>query len=424
MESKNVKVIDEHGIDRDANIICAFDLDGSDYVTYWIERDTENDNIFVSKLIKNIDGTSNMLNIDDMSEKDNISQIVRELVKYAVGDEADKLVDATLTLPSGKSIKISSVLFNKEQNINVQRTYITTVKKSVTKVSEEFYNIKIAEEVKEPVAEVVTPVVEPIAQTVEPVLASVPSEVVPVEANDSVVSVPTPVETVEETVVPEVTPVVEPVKVESVVAPGVEEPIVEPTVVPTVSPVLPVKPVSELQTEIKEPVAEVVAPVVEPILPEPTPLVEDAKTANSESVEEVKEVKAEPVVLNNATNESPAPVVMDEAPKSLEESNKLIFDGSKETNFNKALEETTVENQVPVSNIEPIREFGIDDSKSITPEIAPMIQPEPVAKEDTKVLTKKMGFANNKFFMVIAIAFFMASCVFLGYEVFQFFQLR
>ena len=34
----------------------------------------------------------------------------------------------------------------------------------------------------------------------------------------------------------------------------------------------------------------------------------------------------------------------------------------------------------------------------------------------------KSGFANNKFFMVIAIMFFVASCVFLGYEVFNYFQ--
>ena len=40
-----------------------------------------------------------------------------------------------------------------------------------------------------------------------------------------------------------------------------------------------------------------------------------------------------------------------------------------------------------------------------------------------KKLTKKAGFANSKFFMLVAIAFFLASCIFLGYEVFNYFQL-
>ena len=46
MNSKNIKVVDEHNIDRSANILFAFELDGSGYVSYSIERDAENNNIF------------------------------------------------------------------------------------------------------------------------------------------------------------------------------------------------------------------------------------------------------------------------------------------------------------------------------------------------------------------------------------------
>ena len=42
MKNKNVKVIDEHGIDRKASVVFSVDVDGSDYVVYWIERDTDN----------------------------------------------------------------------------------------------------------------------------------------------------------------------------------------------------------------------------------------------------------------------------------------------------------------------------------------------------------------------------------------------
>jgi len=58
MNYRNIKVVDEHSIDRNANIMFAFDLEGSEYVTYWIERDEDNGNIFVSKVIKNLDGHS------------------------------------------------------------------------------------------------------------------------------------------------------------------------------------------------------------------------------------------------------------------------------------------------------------------------------------------------------------------------------
>ena len=56
--------------------------------------------------------------------------------------------------------------------------------------------------------------------------------------------------------------------------------------------------------------------------------------------------------------------------------------------------------------------------------VVPPVQQPAVVQSDPKVLTKKAGFANSKFFMVVAIAFFVASCVFLGYEVFQYFQIK
>lgn len=147
MESKNIKVIDEHGIDRNANIIFSMDVDGSDYAVYWIERDSENDNIFVSKLIKNFDNTSNMINIEDTMEKGKIVEIVKELIKYSIDNENDKLSTNSVVLPSGKTVGFSSVIINKEQNINVQKTYITTVKKSVVKVTSEYYDVKVSEPV-------------------------------------------------------------------------------------------------------------------------------------------------------------------------------------------------------------------------------------------------------------------------------------
>ena len=87
MESRKVKVIDEHGIDREANIICKFTIDEKDYVLYSIERDSENDNLFVSKLVNNNDGTSSMVNIDDSMEKNRINEVIKELITYSINSE-------------------------------------------------------------------------------------------------------------------------------------------------------------------------------------------------------------------------------------------------------------------------------------------------------------------------------------------------
>lgn len=365
MKNKNVKVIDEHGIDRKASVVFSVDVDGSDYVVYWIERDTDNDNIFVSKLIKNIDGTSNMMNIEDSMEKGKISDIVKELIKYSIDNESNKLTNKTVSLPSGKIVNISSVLINKEQNINVQKTYITTVKKAVTKVSEEYFDYKEEE---------------------------------PVVNND-----------------PQIFPVVDSV---------MEEKPVEPAIFPN-------DPVSVTNDNLISPEPVVpeapVAPVVPDILPtEPVNLINPSLDINSSSL---NNVQSDPVVTENVTPSNSEPQIKESfinfstpissnPEPSLNSGNSLIFDASKESNLNEALGEVSSSSSIPVSNVQPIREFGVDDVKP-----AETVQPvQALNSTENNQAGSKLGFANNKFFMVIAIMFFVASCVFLGYEVFNYFQ--
>jgi len=383
MESKNIKVIDEHGIDRDANLILSMDVDGSDYAIYWIERDSENDNIFVSKLIKNLDNTSNMINIEDSMEKSKIVEIVKELIKYSIDNENDKLSANSVVLPSGKTVDFSSVIINKEQNINVQKTYITTVKKSVVKVTSEYYDVKVSDSVVGEIAPEIFPVT---GQT----------EVLPSESE-----------------VQPVIPVVEPTPIE---IPKVVEPVVVPVitegvsslstskVTESVSPVEPVVP-SNIQ-QVVEPTAEIVASeitmgatenqeVIQPVVQPPLP----------------SQVVAEPVI-----SEMPQPVV--ETPE-----NALVFDASKEINLNSALGEVSQESTIPVENVSSIREFG-DETPKVEPTVVStteVVNNTSVAQPETR---SKAGFAHNKFFMVVAIAFFLASCIFLGYEVFNYFQIK
>ena len=167
MKSKNVKVVDQNNIDRDATVMFAVDLEGSEYVVYWIERDDDENNVFVSKVLKNTDGTSNLLDIESPEEKAKVSEVAKAFITKSVKDEADKLAGTSVTLDNGRVINLVNVSFNKEQRFNVQKAYITTVKKEVTRVTEKYYDVMLEEPVK--VVEEVFPTVAPVA--LEPVVA-------------------------------------------------------------------------------------------------------------------------------------------------------------------------------------------------------------------------------------------------------------
>ena len=380
MKNRNVKVIDEHNIDRNANVMFALELDGSEYAVYWIERDQDSNNVFVSKILKNIDGTYNMLNIDDADKKKDVAEIVKVLITNAVSDQNDKMSGITTTLSNGKVVKFTDVSFNKEQNINVSKTYITTVKKEVTKVAENYYDVIVEETKVANVLPSVSPVVEPVVEVFPEIVAPVVETPV---ATPEVVVAPTPVVVAPEQIV--VTPAVDPVTVQvpiaqpaSVVTPSsVVQPtpvmvVPEPVVVPTSAPIT--------ETVVASPQVNVVTPAPEPAVVIPTP------------------VTAEPVVTTNQA---------------------LVFNAAGETNLNAALGEVANSTTIPVENIQSVREFGVDTPTAqpavSQPAVAPAPQPTVVA--DNNVNTGKAGFANSKFFMVVAIAFFLASCIFLGYEV-------
>ena len=101
----------------------------------------------------------------------------------------------------------------------------------------------------------------------------------------------------------------------------------------------------------------------------------------------------------------------------------LVFDASKEVNLNEALGEVSSDKVVGANDISSIREFGQDAPVvNNTPQIVPNSSNE-MTNSDVKVLSrKKAGFADKKFFVVIAILFFVSACVFMGYEAFRYFQ--
>ena len=340
MESRNVKIIDEHGIDRDARILCGLKIENVNYVLYAIERDSENDNLFVSKIINNFDGTSNMINIEDSLEKNRINSIVKELVTYAINNEADKTT-GTVKLSNGSDVEINSVLFNKEQNINVTKTYITTVKKSVTKVSETFYEL--------PMKEVTT-------NTESTFFDTVKDDIFETQKNES------------DPVMPSVS---------------------EPTVVEPISVVPPVLPEVNLTTPVVDTPAE--TPVVEPT-PVVSPVVDNSINTSSTPVD-VTPV-ASPSIPESAPVATPifdtTSAIPGGASVSTPDSNNLVFDGSKETNLNEALGEVSSANTVPVGDVNPLREFGQSDNQ--VSEVAPALNNDAVVQP----ATSNGGFAKRR----------------------------
>ena len=320
-----------------------------------------------------------MVNIEDSMEKNAISDIAKQVITFSVNNESDKTT-GNVKLANGKEVTIGTALFNKEQSINVTKTYITTVKKSVTKVSENFYKIENVQpsaplNVFEPVVEApevptqpVESVVEKVPESVEPILPTANPEVVnPVT--------PEPSESAVEPILP-----VMPIAPEPVV-PEAQIPVETPKVEPILPPVNSEPVVIQESPSVPEPVAPT---VIEPILPVNEPAIPVAPTASDNS--------------------------------------GLVIDGSKETNLNAALGEMTSDATLPVQDVSSIREFGQDQvlPSANVANVPPTVNLEPTSPVPP---VANSGFANNKFFTVIAILLFVGACVFLGYEAFRYFSL-
>ena len=86
MSNKAIKLVDEHDINREAKVIAMIELEGTEYVIYSIDRDEENANIFVSKLVKE----GNYLLLDEIQStdvKEKIDNVVKEMIKLPLEQE-------------------------------------------------------------------------------------------------------------------------------------------------------------------------------------------------------------------------------------------------------------------------------------------------------------------------------------------------
>ncbi len=79
MNNNTFKIIDENNIERLAGIIGTFTYNNNEYLIYNIDRDNENTNIFVSRLVRDINGFDTIKDIEDPKERDIVKNMVREL---------------------------------------------------------------------------------------------------------------------------------------------------------------------------------------------------------------------------------------------------------------------------------------------------------------------------------------------------------
>jgi len=86
MSNKTIKLVDEHNINREAKIITMIEYEGTEYIVYSIDRDEENANIFVSKLVK--EGDHLLLDeIQSTDVKEKIDNVVKEMIKLPLEQE-------------------------------------------------------------------------------------------------------------------------------------------------------------------------------------------------------------------------------------------------------------------------------------------------------------------------------------------------
>lgn len=389
-----------------------------------------------------------------------------------------------IRLKNGAVIKLIDRNITGEQHMDVKKTYVATTKKEIVNKSIIYYQSKLNSSTMNipevasiditpimPVQPAEIPPVDSGEEIVPPQLPEMDSTVVPDAIKESKEEMPTVEEITmqtplynEEPVKAEVESIPEmPTVAETSVpvspsieeqTPAQEEPFFNtmridlPSTTPSSEPVTEVSPVDKpieesILTTPTLPSEEVkvtsnetpIAPLnfnipEEPVVPTPMPA-EQPQPAPTPSAEEpffntmrinlpTEEIPnnpvSEPAISSQPTVEAPNPFTSINVetelptvePVSLASQEPVVFDASHESNLLNALSDKNVEasNKAMLLNdnsLNNVRDFG----------------EEPV-KVNYQPNVKKAGFVNSKLLTVISVLFFLASCGFLVYEIFNF----
>ena len=79
MES-NIKLRDEFGKQVEGKILNIIEIDDIEYLLYSVSTNDDEDAIYVKKIMKNADGEDDLVDINDLNEKNKVFDIVREYI--------------------------------------------------------------------------------------------------------------------------------------------------------------------------------------------------------------------------------------------------------------------------------------------------------------------------------------------------------
>jgi len=86
MNEEVFTMYDEQGVEKEAKILTVIELNNSEYVVYSVEKNEEEDSIYVSKLITDELGEQKIEDIVDENEKQEVFKIVNEMIDSLEGE--------------------------------------------------------------------------------------------------------------------------------------------------------------------------------------------------------------------------------------------------------------------------------------------------------------------------------------------------
>ena len=79
MEEK-IMMLDEQGQEKEATIINIIEINNQDYLIYSISKNEDEDEIYVSKIIKDQNNNEDLVSITDESERRIVYDTIRSLI--------------------------------------------------------------------------------------------------------------------------------------------------------------------------------------------------------------------------------------------------------------------------------------------------------------------------------------------------------
>ena len=79
MDKDKFTLLDENGMEREAELLNVITVDEQDYLLYSVVGDSDDAAICVAKIIYGEDGDEQLIDIEDVNEREKISKIIDEL---------------------------------------------------------------------------------------------------------------------------------------------------------------------------------------------------------------------------------------------------------------------------------------------------------------------------------------------------------